>query len=177
MALIDSYPTSNYAGSNFPISAGDTYQKAGQTFQITRAYTISDIQFYLQWAAGQPTSGSMYVYIYKVTALTGSFPSGSPLYVSSPVSAVIAGLMTLYTFSFTGVTLLPGYYIAMVGFNGGDSTHNIAVACDATSPTHGGQMVLATDSLGTMGSASTSDAIFYLNGTQVDGKNMLQAFN
>ena len=123
MAVIDSYPSSNYSGNGWNIAsfAPFLYLSAGSTFWLhQKAYQLTSARFYLQWSSAPATSGSIRAKVYLTYGLNASQPyySMNPVAVSDPLPASsVGGIMAYYTFTFSGnqsILLTENYYIVMI---------------------------------------------------------------
>lgn len=162
--IVDSYSESNYADYYAFLYPGANII-LGQSFTAT-AGKLAICKFYMMKVAS-PT-GSIYgkLYAHSGTYGTSSKPTGSALATSNAYDvSTLPTSMALITFTFTGANqyaLVNGTkYCIHVLSNIGNSTNKVAVAYDASTPTHGGNMYLGDAENNTTAYAA-NDTIFYV---------------
>jgi hypothetical protein len=141
-AIADSYASSNRS-SDQPISNTTALKGMGQSFTGNGA-VLSATAFFV-FKTGSPT-GNVFMKVYADggTFGTSSKPTGAALATSDAIAAsAFPTSQAMLNFTFSGanqVTLANGtkYVLTMEYSTGGDSSNNVSVAFDNTSPTHSG---------------------------------------
>lgn len=166
MALIASYPTSNYSGT-YQSLYGTQYIGRGQSF-AGNGDILTSASFYLMEYGG--LTGSAYAKVYASSGtygVTGSaIPTGTALATSNAFdTSTITTTITLESFTFTGanqITLANGTdYVLTIEYTNAGSTY-LEVGMGTTTPTGIGNS--SYDSSGTWSVQTTQWVIFYLYG-------------
>ena len=165
MAIIDSYPVSNWDSFTTGLYSGyRTY--AGQSF-TGDGNPLNDCVFYLA-KQGSPT-GYITAYLYAETHTTAfgidSIPTGSPLATSTSIN--IASLLIYPTLNFLRFTFDSPYttvngtkYCIVLYYGGGDAGNSLQIGLDISSPSHDGNFFYYSDA---WYADDVYDLIFYCN--------------
>jgi hypothetical protein len=122
---------------------GDTVTARGQVFQASSSRNLSSVEFEMG-IAGSPT-GTVVAKLYAITGTPNSdaVPTGSALATSDTIDASNI-TDTWWRFVFNGsnkYTMTQNTWYAIVLEYTGDSSNNLRVEADNTTPTHGGNAV------------------------------------
>lgn len=173
MSVVASYSFAN--GDSGFITYGNFGQ--GQTFQFsgTDAYLLDSVQVQLNHFS--TVSGNVTAYLYAISGTYGStaIPTGSALGTSGSIAASsitesFPSFSSTYTFTFSGANrymMLPNTaYVFVIRFNGGDSSHIVAVNGDNSSSSYGGNLAYEDPNNGGVWTQSANaDLVFNVNGT------------
>jgi hypothetical protein len=137
---IDSYASSNQDTMNSIYSSD--LNGVGQTITGTGS-TLTSISFWLS-RTGSPT-GNATISVWAHTGTWGStgLPTGSALATATLDVATVSTTAGMVSITFgSPYTLANGtHYVVTLVYQGGSSGNYIAMGSDASSPTHGGNMV------------------------------------
>ncbi len=160
LTAIDSYSESNYQ-LGFKMYAA-SFNALAQSF-TGDGNDVDAATFYVK-RNGSPTGNvTAYVYAHAGTFGTSSTPTGAALATSQPIdiSSISTSLgLVSFTFQTPFTTVNTTKYVVAIEYTGGDSTNNIEVGMDASSPSHGGNYSYSTGSGWTADSAA--DMCFYV---------------
>jgi hypothetical protein len=143
--LIDSYSESNQSSFLSVDGGGENYTKTGQSFTGSGIY-LDSCKFYLR-KFGYPT-GNATASIYEHTGTYGTTGTGTGNALATSETFNVSTLtmtLALVTFSFTGANRIllnaDTKYVVVVEYSGGNSSNQVWIGADNTSPTHDGNVV------------------------------------
>jgi len=177
MVTIDSYSEANRDQfvnlKDLHPSDSVDYSAAGQSFQCGGDFKITSCVFYMR-KLGSPT-GNAYAKLYAHTGTygTSSLPTGAVLGTSDAfdLSTLNSAAWELKTFTFTGAEqyqMSSNYYVIIFENPSSgtiDGSNYTRMGCDASSPTHGGNIVRYAN--GAWGADNARDMCFYVYGDAV----------
>ena len=157
----DSYSESNQSGTEF-MYKGAGFKGVAQSFSPSSNSRLAKATFYLRRTGSPDGYITARLYSHSGTYGTSSVP-GNLIASSVPVLATsVPTSLTLTDFIFPYPTRLDSgtNYVISVEYANGDSSNNIEVGEDTTSPTHGGNQSTLFNNLWTQ--SSTIDVCFYI---------------
>lgn len=175
MAVIDSYPESNYTGiSNF--ATGRLY---GQSFSSDGEYILDRIDVYIRLQFSSATNTTINVYAHSGEYGVSSVPTGSPIATSNS-TLVSNSTIELISFNFSGGNRVSLHANTKYCFavNNQSASVTFAIGYDGTSPTHSGNLLYSLNNGSTWTAQNLNDLIFYVYGTpaSTNNSNFLQLF-
>ena len=159
---IDTYASSNQSGSISQYPANN--EQVGFAVTLGSGYSIQSVRFWLK-KLGSPT-GLMQAKIFASTGTVGTsgLPTGTVLKTSIDVEA--SSLTTSFAFvEFTfeePYAASAGDICVLLEYKMGDSSNNVIVGTDSSSPTHGSNTFKTNTANGSWAADTSQDLIFNL---------------